>query len=194
MHVGPSAFLSLLAIAATATAHGNVASPIARGVGDAMVSTCGTVVSSLLKSDINTNQQQLEQASNSGQSGGGYTDACELFLCKGTQFEDNTANVHAFSQGQTVPFQVNIVAVHTGVANVSVVNLKTDSVIGEPLISWTDYASNAHALPANNTQFSVTIPTDLGSTCSTAGNCALQWWWDARSIDQTYMSCVDFTA
>ncbi|KAI5117688.1 hypothetical protein M0805_003478 [Coniferiporia weirii] len=192
MHFSICASVSLLTLAATAAAHGNVASPTARGVGNAMVSVCGTVVSSLLKSDINTNQQQLEQ--NSLQSGGGYTSACELFQCKGTQFADNTANIHSFSQGQTVPFVVDIVAVHTGVANVSVVNLKSNSVIGEPLISWTDYASNNHALPLNNTQFSVTIPTDLGSTCSTAGNCALQWWWDARPIDQTYMSCVDFTA
>ncbi|THH05938.1 hypothetical protein EW145_g4424 [Phellinidium pouzarii] len=192
MQFRPSTVISLLTLAVAAAAHGNVASPIARGVGSAMTSECGSVVSNMLKYDINTNQQQLEQ--NSAQVGGGYTDACELFLCKGTQFADNTANVHSFSQGQTVPFTVNIVAVHTGVANVSVVNLKTNSVIGEPLISWTDYASNNHALPLNNTEFSVTIPTDLGSTCSTAGDCALQWWWDARPIDQTYMACVDFTA
>lgn len=75
---------------------------------------------------------------------------------------------------------------------ISVVDLKTNSVIGSPLISWTDYASVSHAIPANNTQFSVTLPSSLPSDCATAGNCALQWWWDARSIDQTYMAYVKF--
>ncbi|KAI5117687.1 hypothetical protein M0805_003477 [Coniferiporia weirii] len=192
MHFSTSVVFAIATFAATVVAHGNVASPSARSVGSEMTSVCGHVVSGLLSSDINTNQQQLEQ--NSGQSGGGYTEACELFQCKGTQFADNSANVHSFSQGQTIPFSVNIVAPHTGVANVSVINLKTNSVIGSPLIYWSDYASVSHSIPANNTQFSVTLPTDLGSTCSTAGNCALQWWWDARSIDQTYMACVDFTA
>ncbi|THH05939.1 hypothetical protein EW145_g4425 [Phellinidium pouzarii] len=192
MHFKPATFFAIITFAASAAAHGNVASPSARSVGTAMSNVCGTVVSGLLKSDINTNQQQLEQ--NSGQSGGGFTDECLLFQCKGTQFEDNSANVHSFSQGQTIDFQVNIVAPHTGVANVSVIDLKSNSVIAGPLISWTNYASNSQAIPANNTHFSVTLPTTLGSACETAGNCALQWWWDARNIDQTYMACVDFTA
>ncbi|KAH8112845.1 hypothetical protein DFH11DRAFT_1728196 [Phellopilus nigrolimitatus] len=190
MFFRPANILAAIALAASAAAHGNVNSPPARSVGSAMVSTCGSTVSGMLQSDIYTNQQQLEMNSNNA----AYTDACQLFLCKGTQFADNTANVQRFSQGQTVPMEVFIQAPHTGVANVSVVNLKTNSVIGSPLIYWSDYASTSHTIPANNTQFSVTIPTDLGSTCSTAGDCALQWWWDARPIDQTYMACVDFTA
>ncbi|KAI5117686.1 hypothetical protein M0805_003476 [Coniferiporia weirii] len=192
MHFSTSTVFAIAAFAATAAAHGNVASPTARSVGSAMTDVCGFVVSGLLSSDINTNQQQLEQ--NSKQSGGGYTEECLLFQCKGTQFSDNAAKVHSFTQGQTIPFTVIIAAPHTGVANVSVINLKTNTVIGSPLIYFSDYASVSHSIPANNTQFSVTLPTDLGSTCSEAGNCALQWWWDARSIDQTYMSCVDFTA
>ena len=39
----------------------------------------------------------------------------------------------------------------------------------------------------------MTIPEDLGSKCSSAGDCVLQWYWFAESIDQTYESCVDFT-
>ena len=57
-------YTSLIAIAALisgAVAHGNIATPPARPVGSAMKSVCGSVVSSLLSSDINTNQQQLEQ-------------------------------------------------------------------------------------------------------------------------------------
>ncbi|KAI5117685.1 hypothetical protein M0805_003475 [Coniferiporia weirii] len=187
-----SAALVFASLAASAAAHGNVQSPAARSVGSTMKSVCGQAVEGILGSDIYTNQQQLENNVNNVNSG--YTEACQLFLCKGTQLGDNTANVHAFTQGQTIPFTVFIQAPHTGVANVSVVNLKTNTLLSDPLIYWSDYASVSHTIPANNTQFSVTLPTNLGTTCSDAGNCALQWWWDARPIDQTYMSCVDFTA
>lgn len=88
--------------------------------------------------------------------------------------------------------QATIAAPHTGVANVSVIDLSANTVISE-LASWEVYASTATGVTSNETSWSVTIPTDLPSTCSTAGGCALQWWWDARSIDQTYMSCIDFS-
>jgi hypothetical protein len=117
---------------------------------------------------------------------------CNVFLCKGYQFSDNTAGVQAYTAGQNVDIKVVIGAPHTGVANVSVVNTQTDSVIGQPLISFTDYASNAHTIPANNTAFSITMP-DVGAQCGTAGNCVIQWFWDARDIDQTYEACIDFT-
>ncbi|KAG9870279.1 hypothetical protein KCV05_g23316, partial [Aureobasidium melanogenum] len=45
----------------------------------------------------------------------------------------------------------------------------------------------------DQTSFEVTIPEDLGSKCSTPGACVLQHFWDARSVDQTYESCIDFT-
>ena len=112
-----SALVSLLLFSISVSAHGSVSSPIPRSPGDAMKSVCGSTVTGILSSDINTNQQALEQ--NSHQADGGFTDACQLYLCKGTQFEDNSANVESYSLGQTVDFTVNIVAPHTGVANVS---------------------------------------------------------------------------
>lgn len=117
---------------------------------------------------------------------------CNLSLCKGLQFADNQANVQTFTAGQVLPMTVQIKAPHTGTANVSIVNTQTNSVIGEPMIEWPVYASNSAPIPDNNTNFQVTLP-DVGSQCGTAGACALQWWWDSRSADQTYMSCVDFT-
>lgn len=117
---------------------------------------------------------------------------CNLSLCKGLQFSDNSANVQKFTAGQVVPMTVQIKAPHTGDANVSVVNTQTNSVIGTPMIEWPVYASNSASIPANNTDFSITMP-DVGSQCATAGDCVVQWWWDSRSADQTYMSCVDFT-
>ena len=60
---------------------------------------------------------------------------CNLFLCKGMQLADNTANVQKYAPGQTIPITVNIVAPHSGSMNTSVVNLKTNSLIGGMLIS-----------------------------------------------------------
>jgi hypothetical protein len=88
---------------------------------------------------------------------------------------------------------VDIRAPHTGIANVSVVDTASNSVIGSPLISWSVYASTATGVTKNETDFSVTIPDDLGNKCATAGDCVLQWYWYAQSIDQTYESCIDFT-
>lgn len=119
--------------------------------------------------------------------------ACNIWLCKGYKFEDNSANVQTYTAGQVVPFKVEIRAPHTGVANVSIVDTATNSVIGQPLISWDDYASNSHTIPDDQTSFDITIPSDIGSQCATAGDCVIQWYWNAASIDQTYESCVDFT-
>lgn len=140
--------------------------------------------------DPDGNMQQLEQMIKSQQDFNAAE--CNLSLCKGLQFADNQANVQQFTAGQVVPITAQIKAPHTGIANVSVVNTQTNTVIGEPMIEWAVYASNSAPIPANNTQFSVTMP-DVGTQCGTAGNCVVQWWWDSRSADQTYMSCVDFT-
>ncbi len=119
--------------------------------------------------------------------------ACDVWLCKGYQFADNAGGVQTFAPGQVVPMEIEIRAPHTGTANVSVVRTSTNAVLGGgPLVSFDDYASTAHSIPAGQTSFDVTIPADLGGECAAPGDCVLQWYWDARSIDQTYESCVDF--
>ena len=118
--------------------------------------------------------------------------ACGIWLCKGFKEADNTANVQSFSAGQVVPMTFDVRAPHTGVANVSVVDTATNTVIGQPLISWDVFASNSAPIPANETSFSVKIP-DLAGKCTTAGECVIQHFWDAASINQTYESCIDFT-
>ncbi|ROW02468.1 hypothetical protein VMCG_06044 [Cytospora schulzeri] len=174
------------------SAHGKVLSPTPRPLGDAMKSTCGAQVWNQMSSDPDGNIQTMAQV---GSSQSDFDDAtCHLWQCRGYQFDDATADsIQSFTPGQSVDFSVQIAAPHTGVANVSVINLAENSVIGSALASWSEYASTASGVKANETSFSVTIPSDLPSTCSTAGGCALQWWWDARSVDQTYMSCIDFT-
>lgn len=161
--------------------HGHVEKPPSRTPGDAFKASCGQQLLSQQSSDINGNLQGEMQIA------AGQTDydpsKCNLNMCKGFQYEDNTANVQSYSVGDVVDFTVQIAAPHTGVMNVSVIDLASNTVIGDPLISMTDYASNAHTIPANNTAFSVTMP-DVASQCGQAGACALQWWWDATSINQ----------
>lgn len=112
--------------------------------------------------------------------------ACNVFMCKGL------ANVQTFNAGQVVNMLASIPIPHEGPMNVSVINTQTNTAIGAPLISFDSYADESLAtLPANNTNFNVTIPTTLGSQCATAGVCALQWFWFGRAAVQTYESCVD---
>lgn len=83
---------------------------------------------------------------------------------------------------------------HVGPMNVSIVNTKTNTVLGAPLISFDVYADESLAtLPANNTDFSVTMPSNISNgTCGVAGQCVLQWFWFGTKAEQTYESCVDF--
>ncbi|GFF23476.1 hypothetical protein IFM46972_00689 [Aspergillus udagawae] len=171
--------------------HGFVSSPKPRMPGPAMKAACGNQVEINQQSDNYGNiQGELQVAK--GQSD--YTAGeCDIWLCKGYKFADNKDNVYSYTAGQTVDFVVDIRAPHTGVANVSVVDTATNTVIGNTLKSWTDYASTATGVSKDETNFSVTIPDNLGSQCSEAGACVLQWYWYAQSIDQTYESCIDFT-
>ena len=97
-----------------------------------------------------------------------------------------------YTVGQEVEIEVDIRAPHTGVANVSVVSTSSGSVIGSALKSWDEYGSNAYTIPEDQEKFTVTIP-DVGSDCASPGDCVIQWFWDAASIDQTYEACIDFT-
>ncbi|EXL60969.1 hypothetical protein FOCG_00230 [Fusarium oxysporum f. sp. radicis-lycopersici 26381] len=179
-----AALLTLLPLVA---AHGFVKSPPPRKPGNAFKAACGEQPFYQQSADINGNVQGIKQVVGSN------FDAkdCNLWLCKGFQFDDNKDNVQSYKLGEKIDFDVNIAAPHTGYANVSVVKTSTDKMIGEPLIEFENYAANAGLNP-NNTAFSVTLPESLGGECTKAGDCVLQWFWDAPDIDQTYESCVDF--
>ncbi|KIJ68283.1 hypothetical protein HYDPIDRAFT_24577 [Hydnomerulius pinastri MD-312] len=179
--------IAAASVLSSALAHGVISSPQRRLPGAAFEAACGTQIYDLVESDQFGNQQQEEQ-----NIGSDTTSACQLYLCKGLMYADNESNVQKYTANQVVPIEIDLEAPHTGVANVSVVDTTTNSVIGSPLIYFDPAYSVSTPIPANQTSFSVTIP-DLGTQCATAGVCVLQWWWDARSIDQTYMSCVDFT-
>ncbi len=185
-----SAILAFAAGLTTVSAHGLLTSPKPRLAGDAFKAACGTQVYYNQASDSYGNIQGEQQVAASQSD---VTADCNLWLCKGFLAADNTANVQSWTAGQVVDFTFDVRAPHAGTANVSIVNTATNTIIGSPLITYSDFGNNAYAIPANQTSFSITIPSDLGSTCATAGACVVQHFWDARSIDQTYESCIDFT-
>jgi predicted carbohydrate-binding protein with CBM5 and CBM33 domain len=189
MHLNAPFALCISTLTTLISAHGIVTSPPARIVGTAMKAACGQQVTNNLQSNAYGDIQQLSQI---GSQQKDFTSACDVSLCKGLQFADNTANVQSFTPGQNVSMKIDIQAKHTGVANVSVVDTATNKIVGEMLRVFSVYASTSTEIPKNQTDFEVEMP-DVGSQCGEAGKCVLQWWWDSRESDQTYMSCVDFT-
>jgi len=180
--------LCLSTLTTLVSAHGIVTQPPSRVVGSAMKDACGQQVTNNLQSNAYGDIQQLVQI---GAQQKDFTSACDVSLCKGLQFADNSANIQTFSPGQIVSMKVDIQAKHTGTANVSVVDTGSNKVVGSMLLVFPVYASTSTEIPKNQTMFNVTMP-DVSSQCAVAGNCVLQWWWDSRESDQTYMSCVDF--
>ncbi|KAI0835595.1 hypothetical protein F5Y06DRAFT_289012 [Hypoxylon sp. FL0890] len=189
--------VSLAAVAATVSAHGLITKPTPRGPGNASVAACGASVVNNIKQDKTSHVEGLPELA--AADSGYHRDLCNLWLCRGLQYADNAANVQKYAPGQSVNIQVQLSIPHAGSANVSIVDTKTDTIIGKPLLSWpSGYADErqfyAHQTPANQTNFNVTIPADIGSKCSEAGACVIQWWWYGTGARQTYESCVDFTA
>lgn len=135
-----------------------------------MLSACGEAVTALVTADNTSHVEGLPEAAAATPNFN--STACNVFLCKGLQFEDNRANVQNFTKGQVVNMRASIAVKHEGPMNVSIVDTKTNTAIGKPLISFKSYADEALAvLPVNNTDFDVTIPRDLGGKCAVAGEC-----------------------
>jgi predicted carbohydrate-binding protein with CBM5 and CBM33 domain len=174
---------------ALVSAHGFILSPSPRMPGSAMSDACGEQMYNNQMGDNYGNVQGQLQVTN------GQTDfdagACDVWLCKGYKYDDNTDNVQEYTVGQEVDISVDIRAPHTGVANVSVVSTSSGAVLGSALKSWDEYGSNAYTIPEDQKEFSITIP-DEASECSSPGDCVIQWFWDAADINQTYESCIDF--
>ncbi|KAF2202034.1 hypothetical protein GQ43DRAFT_440079 [Delitschia confertaspora ATCC 74209] len=178
--------LPILSLLALTLAHGNITSPPARLPGPAMSRACGAAAVSAVQSDFTGPLENIPSSSSNSA-------ACNIFLCKGAQFADNADKVQTLTPGETVNFTAALPIPHEGPANVSIVDTATNSVIGEPLLEFESYADEKlAALPKNNTQFSVTIPEDLGGKCEEEGECVLQWFWFGTSAGQTYENCVDF--
>ncbi|KAI8634691.1 hypothetical protein F5Y19DRAFT_469751 [Xylariaceae sp. FL1651] len=191
-----STLVQLAAFAALAQGHGYISSPPMRMPGNATTAACGRSVVADIVRDKTSHVEGLPELA--AKDAGYHAAACNLWLCRGVQFGDNVANVQRWAPGQTVEVKVTLTIPHVGSANVSVVDTKTNAIVGKPLLSWPQgYADEKQfygkTLPANQTDFNVTIPTTLGSQCAKAGDCVLQWWWYGTGAKQTYESCVDFT-
>jgi hypothetical protein len=165
-----SRFFSL-AFATLASGHGIITSPTARSAGTAMKAVCGQQVTENLQSNEYGDIQQLMQISASQKD---FDPAsCDVSLCKGLKFDDNTANIQNFTAGQVVPIKIEIQAKHTGTANVSIVDTASNTMISQQLVFFPVYASTATDIPKNQTQFNITMP-DVSSQCVTAGACVVQ--------------------
>lgn len=179
----------LLALAALASAHGNITFPPARLPGPAMVALCGQPAVDTVLSDGTIALEEIIPASA----------ACNIGLCRGAQFADvPTPNIQSYSPGQVVLVEVALTIPHLGPANLSIVETATNTVVGDILLFFDAYADEgAKELPGNNTAFGVTMPTgkkgeEAVKRCGVAGQCVLQWWWLGTGAKQTYESCVDF--
>ncbi|KAH7068944.1 hypothetical protein BKA63DRAFT_98230 [Paraphoma chrysanthemicola] len=182
-----SAAVALAGLVSSVAAHGFISTPAPRLPGDGLKAACGDQVYNQQSSDHYGNVQGALQNLQ-----GSHPD-CRMWQCKGVPFSD-AGEIHSYTAGQVIPMTVEIRAPHDGVANVSIVKVSSDTVIGSPLISWDEYALTSSPISQHPdwTSFDITMP-DVSSECANAGDCVIQWYWDAPSIDQTYESCIDFT-
>ncbi|KAL2201932.1 hypothetical protein CC79DRAFT_1315579 [Sarocladium strictum] len=185
---------TLLGGPALVAAHGLITSPETRTPGAATASICSQLMVDHYVAD-NTSYPEflLRQHPKEELIADGYQpELCNFWLCKGFQFEDNVSQVKEYVPGDVIDMEAFIRIPHLGYANVSVVDTASNTIVGEPLLEWAEYADGAlfPDLPANQTSFSVTVP-ELDNKCTTAGECVIQWYWLGQG--QTYESCIDFT-
>ncbi|KAI1172902.1 hypothetical protein F4777DRAFT_483784 [Nemania sp. FL0916] len=178
--------LASLAAISGVQSHAVMQTPTPRGTGSKQVERCGSVVTAVLERDLAGPIENAMKAADSNYK-------CNLYLCRGYQYEDNTDNVKAVKAGDVISFHIDLVAGHhPGYANVSIVDLAANKILGKELVSWSNWPDSTSGPPRNDTDFKVTIPSTLGSACNAGGKCAIQWYWWSESNSQTYESCLDF--
>jgi hypothetical protein len=160
---------ALAALVPTVLGHGLIQTPPSRAPGPALTSNCGATINQKITADNTSYVEALTSTKVINPS------ACNLYLCKGLQFADvPAANVQSWTAGQTVPIKIWLRIPHEGIANVSIVDTKTNAVVGDMLKVWTKgYAPGRSEkdVPLEQREFSVTVPTGLEERCATAGDC-----------------------
>lgn len=164
---------ALLTLVPTVLSHGLITSPPSRPVGPAIIANCGPKVEQDIRLDNTSHVEGLPELAAKDSA---YKPAlCNLWLCKGLQFADNpTANIQTWQPGQVVPIKVWLRIPHEGSANVSIVDTKSDKIIGSMLKVWAKgYAPGRKETdaPLDQREFSVTIPEGLEEKCAAAGDC-----------------------
>jgi len=170
MHLATATLLSLVP---SVLGHGVITSPPSRPVGPAIVTNCGAGVAADIRADNTSHVEglpELAAAANSGYN----AEKCNLWLCKGLQFADNSNNTQMWTAGQVIPIKVWLRIPHEGSANVSIVDTKSNMIIGDVLKVWEKgYAPGKKEsdVPLDQTEFSVTVPEGLEEKCAVAGDC-----------------------
>jgi hypothetical protein len=167
-----TAAAALLALVPSVLSHGLIMSPPARPYGPALLANCGPRVEQDIRLD---NTSHVESRPEVAALDPKYNAAkCNLWLCTGLQFADNANQTQTWYAGQVVPMKVWIRIPHEGSANVSIVDTKSNKVIGEMLKVWSSgYAPGKKEsdVPLDQKEFSVTVPKGLEKKCAVAGAC-----------------------
>ena len=164
--------IPLLTLVPAVLGHGLIQQPPSRPIGEALTANCGSAVYGKIKAD---NTSYVEGMPEAAAKDKGFNAAkCNLWLCKGLQFADNAANVQKWTAGQVVPVKVWLRIPHEGSANVSIVDTKSNKIIGEFLKNWPKgYAPGRSEkdAPLDQREFSIKVPTGLEEKCAVAGDC-----------------------
>lgn len=161
--------LPLSALAGLAASHGMLASPETRTPGAATAAACGQAMADFYLEDPTSYPEAFMRTPDWDADVG---PSCNLYLCKGYQFDDNTENVLEYTTGEEVDMEVFIRIPHVGYANVSVVDTERNEVL-EELKVWEDGYADGDVfpdLPLDQTNFTVTVP-ELGGKCAEPGAC-----------------------
>jgi hypothetical protein len=163
---------ALLTLVPAVLGHGIITSPPSRPVGPALIANCGPKVEQDIRLD---NTSHVESRPELAAKDPKYNAAkCNLWLCTGLQFADNMNNTQTWHAGQVIPVKVWVRIPHEGSANVSVVDTKSNKIIGDMLKVWEKgYAPGKKEsdVPLDQKEFSVTVPEGLEKKCATAGAC-----------------------
>jgi len=106
MYSSYSIFIFILSVANLTAAHGIITKPYPRTVGNASLTACGSAITDIIKADNTSHVEGLPEA---GASDPGYNATeCNLWLCKGLQFEDNINNGREYLYTERVDISVFI--------------------------------------------------------------------------------------
>jgi hypothetical protein len=152
--------------------HGIITSPPARPIGPALLANCGPKVEQDIRLD---NTSHVESRPELAAKDPVYNaSACNLWLCTGLQFADNANQTQTWAAGDVVPVKVWLRIPHEGSANVSIVDTKSNQIVGEMLKVWASgYAPGKKETdaPLDQREFNVTVPEGLEERCAVAGDC-----------------------
>lgn len=170
-------------------AHGGIVKPPPRVKGALFEKNCGTTAFKYgapdgnLQADLGAQQQDIQAKTMDPKN-------CNLWLCQGRTFEDNKDKLQHYAAGQVIPIEYDIHFTHPGISNMSVVDTKSNKMISNQLISVRPFSVWENRF--SDEKFTVTMPNLKAGQCKEPGACVLQMYWDSRTIDQTYISCIDF--